>query len=264
VDTGEAVDLNRTIKSGEWRGTSILIRHLENYFQLDGRAERKARGTVDRAAWALVFAEDVLQKFGSGVGNFRLIANVSRCGDGYAEAHDPRHFVERPQMLARDGEDVERRESRRRTGRFQVELRAEAPDEFRRAAFCREHAGEKKQIACAHRFDISAERLGRRRKRDAEFFSAAARRLTIENFRGQPCALSNSDSVLARIQDVTRNHERRRGENLFRRRPMDRDLALIGGLERDGDRQDLFRGEVGILNGIPHVGRAHQYLVMAG
>ena len=54
--------------------------------------------------------------------------------------------------------------------RFHIEFRADAPDEFRRAAFRGKHPAQKKQIARLHRFHIGAKRLRRRRKLDAEFF----------------------------------------------------------------------------------------------
>ena len=52
--------------------------------------------------------------------------------------------------------------------RFYIELRADAPHEFRRVALCRKHPAQKEQIACLHRVHISAERLRRRWKLDAE------------------------------------------------------------------------------------------------
>src|SRR5262249_21449961 len=54
-----------------------------------------------------VLSEQVLQQLRSGVGDFRLIADISRSGHRYAEPDDSRHFVERSQMLPRDSEDIE-------------------------------------------------------------------------------------------------------------------------------------------------------------
>src|SRR5258705_13295875 len=85
-------------------------RHLENDFQLDRGAEWKACDAINQAAGALVFSEDVLQQLRSGVSDFRLIADISRSGHGHAEPDDPRHFIQRSQMLPCDSEDVERRE----------------------------------------------------------------------------------------------------------------------------------------------------------
>ena len=73
-------------------------------------------------------------------------------------------------MFSRDREDIERREVSCFASSFDVELDADAPDEFRGAAFGGKHAGKEKQIACLHRFHISAERFGRRREFDAEIF----------------------------------------------------------------------------------------------
>src|SRR5207245_7695267 len=115
--------------------TSLLFRHLENDFQLDRSAERKACDAIHQAARALVFSEDVLQQLRSGVSDLRLIADISRSGHRYAEPNDPRHFVERAQMLPRDSEGVERREVSRLAPRFHIALRSDAPDEFRPAAF---------------------------------------------------------------------------------------------------------------------------------
>ena len=74
-------------------------------------------------------------------------------------------------MLPRDSEDVERREMGRLAPRFDIELRAEAPNEFCPVAFRGEHSAQKKQIARLHRFHIGAERLRRRRELDAKFFN---------------------------------------------------------------------------------------------
>src|ERR1044071_4728264 len=62
-------------------------------------------------------------------------------------------------MLPRDGEDVERREVSRLAPCVHIELRADASNEFRLAAFRGKHSAQKKQIARLHRFDIGAERL---------------------------------------------------------------------------------------------------------
>ncbi len=63
----------------------LLLRHLENDFQLDRGSERKARDTIHQAARVLVFPEDVLQQLRSGVGDLRVVAEVSRSGDRDAE-----------------------------------------------------------------------------------------------------------------------------------------------------------------------------------
>src|SRR5262249_29528799 len=53
---------------------------------------------------------------------------------------------------------------------FDIELRADAPDDFRLAAFGRKHPAQKEEIPGLHRFDVAAERLRRLRKLDAELF----------------------------------------------------------------------------------------------
>src|SRR6202521_6115701 len=157
-------------KSGVPWNVPFLPRHLENDFQLDRGAERKACDAIHQAARALVFSEDGLQQLRSGVSDFRLIADISRSGHRYAEPDDARHFVERSQMLPHDSEDVERREASRLAPRFYIELRADAPNEFRPVSFRRKHPAQEKQIARLHRFHIGAERLRRRRELDAELF----------------------------------------------------------------------------------------------
>src|SRR5436305_11822119 len=82
-------------KSGVPLNVPFLPRHLENDFQLDRGAERKACDAIHQAARALVFSEDVLQQLRSGVSDSRLIADISRSGHRRAEPDDPRHFVER-------------------------------------------------------------------------------------------------------------------------------------------------------------------------
>ena len=78
-------------------------------------------------------------------------------------------------MFPRDSESVERREVSRLAPRFHIELRADAPNEFRPAAFRGKHPGQKKQIARLHRFHIGAERLRRRRELDTQVLSTAVR-----------------------------------------------------------------------------------------
>src|SRR5258707_13944835 len=73
-------------------------------------------------------------------------------------------------MLPRDSEDVERREVSRLAPRFNIDLRADAPNEFRPVAFRGKHPAQKKQIAGLHRFHVDAEWLRRRRELDAKFF----------------------------------------------------------------------------------------------
>src|SRR5438105_9666232 len=156
-------------KSGVPWNVPFLPRHLENDFQLDRGAERKAGDAIYQAARALVFSEDVLQQLRSGVSDFWLVADISRSGHRRAEPDDARHVVERSQMLSRDSEDVERREVSRLAPRFYIELRANAPNEFRPVAFRGKHSAQKKQIAGLHRFHIGAERLRRHRELDAKF-----------------------------------------------------------------------------------------------
>jgi hypothetical protein len=137
-----------------------LCRHFEKDFQLDRGAERKACDAIHQAAGVLLFSEDVLQQLRSCVSDLRLIANIARSSDRHTESDDPRHFVERSQMFFRDREDIERREVSRLASRVHIEFRADASNEFRDATFRGKHPGNKKQIACLHRFHISAERLG--------------------------------------------------------------------------------------------------------
>jgi hypothetical protein len=73
-------------------------------------------------------------------------------------------------MPPRDSEDVERREVSCFAPRFHIELRADAPNEFRPVAFRGKHPAQKKQIARLHRFHIGAERLRGRREVNAKFF----------------------------------------------------------------------------------------------
>src|SRR5437660_5463884 len=148
----------------------ILPRHLENDFQLDRCAERKACNAIHQAARALVFSEDVLQQLRSGVSDLRLITDISGSGHRHAEPDDPRHFVERSQMFSRDSENVERREVSCLAPRFHIELRADAPNEFRPVAFRGKHPAQKKQVARLYRFLIDAERLRRCREVDTKFF----------------------------------------------------------------------------------------------
>jgi hypothetical protein len=53
--------------------------------------------------------------------------------------------------------------------RFRIQLRTDAPDEFRRAAYGREHSAQEKQIPSLHRLYIRAKRLWRFGKLDVEF-----------------------------------------------------------------------------------------------
>ena len=71
-----------------------LSSHLENNFQLDGGAERKACDANHQAARVLVCSEDRLQQLRSGVSDFRLVADIARGGNGHAETDDSAHFVE--------------------------------------------------------------------------------------------------------------------------------------------------------------------------
>src|ERR1700675_954205 len=125
----------------------LLARNLENDFQLNRSAERKAGDAIHQAARALVFSEDVLQQLRSGVSDSRLIADISRSGHRYAEPDDSRHSVERSQMLPRDTEDVERGEFCRLASSVYVKFRSDSPNEFRDPAFRGKHPAQKKQIA---------------------------------------------------------------------------------------------------------------------
>jgi len=148
----------------------VLAHHLENDFQLDGGAERKACDPIHQAARSLVFSKDVLQQLRSAVRDLRLIANISRSGNQYAKPDDPRHSVKRSQMLPRDGEGVERRELSRLAPCFHIEFRADAPDEFCPMAFRGEHPAQKKEVSRLYASALGGERLGRHREIDIKFF----------------------------------------------------------------------------------------------
>src|SRR6266566_6349234 len=113
-------------KSGVPWNVPFLPRHLENDFQLDRGAERKACDAIYQAARALVFSENGLQQRRSGVGDLRLITDISASGHRHAEPDDPYHVVQRSQMLPCDSERVERREMSRLAPSFHIELRADA------------------------------------------------------------------------------------------------------------------------------------------
>src|SRR5207245_9309082 len=74
-------------------------------------------------------------------------------------------------MLLRDSKGVDRRQISGLASRFHIEVRADASDEFRFAAYSGKHSGEKEQVARPHRFRVDAERLRRLWKLDAKFSS---------------------------------------------------------------------------------------------
>lgn len=73
-------------------------------------------------------------------------------------------------MLARYGQAVECGEASGIAARLRIQFRADPADEFCRAAFRREHAAEKQQIAGLNGFRVGTERLRRCRELDAKFF----------------------------------------------------------------------------------------------
>jgi hypothetical protein len=73
-------------------------------------------------------------------------------------------------MLPCDGKGIECREPSRFLSGFDVELRADAPDKSRFAAFGGQHPGQKQQITRLHRLHINTERLWRCWELDAKFF----------------------------------------------------------------------------------------------
>jgi hypothetical protein len=72
-----------------------LRRHFKNNFQFDGGAEGQAGDAIDQAAGAFVFTKDALQQLGSGIGDLRLIADVSGSRNRNAKTDDASDFVER-------------------------------------------------------------------------------------------------------------------------------------------------------------------------
>jgi hypothetical protein len=74
-----------------------------------------------------------LQQLRSCVSNLRLIADITGSGDRDTKPDDSRHFIERSQVFSRDREDIERREMSRVAPGIHIELRADAPNEFRDA-----------------------------------------------------------------------------------------------------------------------------------
>src|SRR5258706_7888585 len=105
-------------------------------------------------------------------------------------------------MLRCDSEEVERREVSRLAPRFHIELRSDAPNEFRDVAFRGKHPAQKKQIARRHRFHISAERLGPRREVYAKFFQpllGACRPAPFPRYHLPACAPPSSRNTPPRV-----------------------------------------------------------------
>ena len=83
LQTSDASDAPRGVAVPQQRrhnGQPSLARNLENHFELDRGAQRKACDAIHQAARVLVFSEDVLQQLRSAVSDFRLIADISRSG----------------------------------------------------------------------------------------------------------------------------------------------------------------------------------------
>src|SRR5580658_831134 len=72
-------------------------------------------------------------------------------------------------MLFRDSEAIQRRQASGRAPCFHIEFRANAPNEFRLAAYGGKHSCEKEQVARLHRFRVDAKRLRRCGELDATF-----------------------------------------------------------------------------------------------
>src|SRR5260370_37681282 len=110
---------------------TALSCYLEDKFQLNRRAERKARDTINHATWILVFSEDVLQQVRSSIRDLRLIAHISRSSYQDTEPNDAPHLVERSKILPRDSKSVETHDVRRFPTSFHISLRSDPPIEHR-------------------------------------------------------------------------------------------------------------------------------------
>ena len=117
--------------SQRWNSNDSRLTHLKDQFQLDWSTERKACDSIHKAAGIFVFTEDVLEQLRSTVSHSRLLADISRSGHRYAEPDDPRHFVERSQMLPRDSEDIKCSEASCHASRLNIELHANTSNELR-------------------------------------------------------------------------------------------------------------------------------------
>jgi hypothetical protein len=145
------------------------LSHLEDHFQLDWSTERKACDSIHQAAGIFVLTEDVLEQLRSAISHSRLLPDISRSGHRYAESNNPRHFVERSEMLPRHSEGLERSQPRCLAARLGIELGANAPNEFRCVPFRGEHSAQEKQVARLYSLHVDAKRLWRYWKLDAKF-----------------------------------------------------------------------------------------------
>src|SRR5579863_4424015 len=112
----------------------LLSRYFEDEFQLHWRSKRKARNAIHQAAWVPGFSEDAFEQLRSAVCHLRLIADISGRCHSHAEPDDPRHFVERPQVLPCDCKRVERGKVSSLAACFHIELRANTAHKLRAAA----------------------------------------------------------------------------------------------------------------------------------
>src|SRR3954466_8496416 len=104
-----------------------------------------------------------------------MVADVSRRGHHDAEADDACHSVERPEVLARDCQDVERCDASRLPCRVSIELRADPADECRCPTFSRKHPSKKEEVAGLDGFRVGTERFGRRWKSDTKLLQPILR-----------------------------------------------------------------------------------------
>jgi hypothetical protein len=106
--------------------------------------------------------EDLDEKRGRSVGDFRMVPEVTFRRDVNAELRHSGYLVEPAEICVRRGKGIEASHLRRLSSVLRRQRATDASHILRLAANDRQHAAQKEQIADLHRLDVGVKGRGRR------------------------------------------------------------------------------------------------------
>src|SRR5579862_4411924 len=97
-----------------------------------------------------------------------MLTKLGSREEGNRETDDPSYSIERPKMLPRRGESVQRGKLGRTSAVFGVQLASETSDELGKTGLDWQCATQKEQPSCLYRFNVGAKRFWWRWQVDAK------------------------------------------------------------------------------------------------
>ena len=142
----------------------LLLSDFKDDFEFYRHSEREARNPDQEPNGDFLDAKYISKEVRHGIPYPGLVKEVSMSCHEQAETDNACDSIERAQMLFGSSEGAQSSSVCRVPSRLDIKFFPEPAKILRLMIDNREHAAQKEQVACLHRFDVVAKRSGCRRE----------------------------------------------------------------------------------------------------